>query len=229
MKKNHTIRWAFLLLAVSMLLCACAPQVSGTVTPNTDPTASDPVMSLGRIEGGVYTNTYVGFTMRLGSDWSYYSAEELQELPDNVADMFEGSEIGEAMNSIQQFTDVMAENVNDMTTINLLYQKLDLQSRLMYASMTEEAIIDSVLDQSDMLINSYAQAGIIVEKLEKVTVTFLGEQHTAIKTTASTSGVAYYILQLYDYHLGQYSATITFGSFVEDKTESLLSLCQKIR
>ena len=220
-----------LVMVLSMLLCACdnkTPDPNGTITPNTQPASSDPVMSIGRIEGGVYTNRYVGFTMALGSDWTYYSAEELQELPDNVADIFEGSEIGNAINTIEYFQDMVAENTNDMTTVNLLYQKMDMKTRLLYATMTEEEIIDSVLAESDALISSYAQAGILVETIEKTTVTFLGKQRTAIKTVATTNGVPYYILQLYEYHLGQYSATITFGSFVTDKTEGLLSLCKSL-
>ena len=34
----------------------------------------------------------------------------------------------------------------------------------------------------------------------------------------------YYILQVFDFWLGQYSATITFASFVEDHTEDTLAL-----
>jgi ABC-type molybdate transport system permease subunit len=40
--------------------------------------------------------------------------------------------------------------------------------------------------------------------------------------------VAYYILQIFETKLGQYSATITFASYIEDKTESLLDLCSPI-
>lgn len=205
-----------LVLALSMALCAC------------DGSADDKTMSIGTIDGYTYTNTYVGFTMTLDSGWTIYPAEELQDLPENIADLMEGSEIGDAMDSLEQFTDVLAENLTALTTINVLYQKLDLTTKLSYAAMSEEAIVDAVLAQSDMMIDGYAQAGIDVEKMEKVNVTFLGQPRVAIATTAAVSGTPYYILQIYDFHLGDYSSTITFGSFEENKTMDLLKLCQPI-
>lgn len=247
MKTNRSLIHPLLalLMVLSLLLCACGketPDPSGSITPNSqpsstpdntepgssEPASTDPVMSIGRIEGGVYTNRYVGFTMALGSDWTYYSAEELQELPENVADLFEGSELGDAINTIEYFQDMMAENVSNMTTVNLLYQKMDMKTRLFYATLTEAQIVDTVLAESDKLISSYAQAGIMVDSIQSATVTFLGKPRTAVKTVATVNDVPYYILQIYEYHLGQYSATITFGSFVEDKTESLLALCQSL-
>lgn len=186
------------------------------------------IVSIGRIEGGTYTNNYVGFAMDLDSSWTYYSAEELQDIPENVAEMFAGSELGDSLNPLEQFTDMVAENVNLLTTINVLYQKLDMQSRLIYAAMEEEAILDATLAQSDLMLEAYSQAGIEVSSMEKVTVTFLGEERPALKTVAVMQGLDYYILQVFDYHLGEYSATITFASFVEDKTEELVAMCYPI-
>ena len=123
---------------------------------------------------------------------------------------------------------MMAESVEDLTSINVLYQKLDMTTRLAYATMDTGAILDSVLEQKDMLVDAYKQAGFDVQTLEKVTVTFLGEEQVALKMKAQTSGVDYYTLQIGYYHLGQYSTTITFASFVEDKTEQLLELCRPL-
>ena len=53
---------------------------------------------------------------------------------------------------------------------------------------------------------------------------FLGEERCAMRTSATIQGVNYYILQVYDYHLGQFGVTLTVGSYVEDKTEELLDL-----
>lgn len=228
MKRTNMMKLFALVLALAMVLCACGggsqEEISGTVTPAEE----ENVMSLGRIEGGTYTNNYVGFAMELSSDWVYYSAEELQEIPENVAEAFKDTELGDAMDPLNQFTDMMAESVEQLTTINVLCQKMDMTTRLAYAALDESAILDSALEQSDLMIESYAQAGIMVESIEKVNVTFLGEERVALKTTSTLEGVPYYTLQVFEYHLGQYSVTITFASFVEDKTESLLELCHPI-
>lgn len=227
-----------LLTVLALLLCGCGgteKPVSGQVTPveteaapqqtqapETAPT-ENPV-SLGRMEGGVYTNEYVGYGCTLDSNWVFYSAEELQELPENIAELMEGSELGDTMDQYTQISDMAAENVNELITMNVQYTKLNMQERIAYAMLTEEQILQEVLGQKDMMVAAYEQAGITVYDMELVEVTFLGQSRMAIHTTAEIQGVAYFILQIFDHHLGQYSVVTTFGSYVEDKTESMLEL-----
>ncbi len=238
--KRIVVSLLVLAMALSLLsACGGKPEdVSGKIEPNTaqpsTPAGSietvapeetqSPNVSLGRIEGGVYTNTYAGFGCVLDSNWEFYTAEELQELPENVQELLSDTEVGDALNASTQIMDMQAENLNDLTTINVGYQKLDAAARLMSATMSEEEIIDSTLEQKDVLISSYAQAGIDVASMEKVEVEFLGEKHFALYTKASVGDIPYYIVQLMDYHAGRYAVTTTFGSYVEDKTDSLLEL-----
>lgn len=221
-----------LLLALSLLLCGCGgssskPAVSGTITPppaETAPAETEAPVTMGRLEGGTYINEYAGFSCTLDSSWTYYSAEQLQELPANIKEMLEGSEMGESMDPLTQFTDMLAENVDMMTTVNVLYQTHSLEERVAFAMLSEEQLVDSLLQQQDSLIAAYAQAGIEVESMEKVTVTFLGQQRWALRTSSTMQDVPYYTLQLFDYGLGRYSITLTLASFVEDNTTDLLSL-----
>lgn len=231
MKRKNISLILAVLMTLSVLLGGCGTsqkEVAGTVTPAATESAEERIMSIGRIEGGTYTNNYVGFAVDLDSSWTYYSAEELQELPENVAEILEGSELGETVDPMSQFTDMLAENIDMMTTINVLYKKLDMQTRMVYALMDEEEILDAVLEQSDEMIAAYAQAGMEVSSMEKVTVTFLGEERVGLKTVSTMGGIPYYTLQVFAYHLGGYSATITFASFVEDQTDSLVALCYPI-
>ena len=56
--------------------------------------------------------------------------------------------------------------------------------------------------------------GIDNAQMEKTKVTFLGQEHTAIHTSASIQDLPYYILQLFCYNLGgQYYVTITLATF----------------
>jgi len=190
----------------------------------TEPPMEDRPLALGEINGNTYTNTYAGIGVTFPEGWYLLPAEELQEMPSNVRDLMEGTELGDAIKDVQQFTDVFAENVDDLVNVNILFQKQTFQQRAAFMMLTEEQIADETMKQKDMLFESYAAAGINASSMEKVTVTFLGEEHIAIKTVAETQGVPYYILQVFNYHLGEYSVVVTMASFVEDNTESMLDM-----
>lgn len=251
--KNRKLTLALVLLLIVSMLTGCggdkpvsdagtqpiiteAPTTEAPTTeaPTTEAIATEPpateplpdnALALGVVEGNTYTNTYAGIGCDLDSTWTMYTADQLQELPAATMEMLEGTEMGDAMANVIQFTDMMAENVELLSTVNVLFQKLDMSQRIAYAKLDEKTLMEAtLLMQKDAMIEAYAQAGIIVESMEIVTVTFLGEEHHAMKTVAEMNGVPYYLLQTFDYWLGQYSVTITFASFVEDKTESLLDL-----
>ena len=63
-----------------------------------------------------------------------------------------------------------------------------------------------------------------VESMERITVTFLGEKRAALQTVGSVNGVPFYMVQIFDYHLGQYSVTLTVNSYLEDNTQQVLDL-----
>lgn len=191
---------------------------------DTNEVTEEATFSLGRIQGGVYTNEYAGFACELDSTWEFYSAEELQDLPENIAELMEGTELGEDIDQYVQIMDMQAECVNDLTGINVLYQKMSMQERLAYVSMDEKELMEYMLTQKDILAESYAQTGIIVEEMSTRTVTFAGEERVGLLTKAKVQDIDYYIFQLFNHDLDQYSVTITFSSFMDDKTEELLNL-----
>lgn len=231
MKKKNFKWFLAMVLALAVVFAGCGgesqEEVSGDLAPaaTTEP-AEEKNVSMGVLEGGTYTNEYAGFGFTLDSAWTIYPAEELQELPENVKEMFEGTDMEGV--EINQFTDVMAENVDALTTMNVLYQKVSLQERLAYAVMDDEAIIDATLSQYDTMVQAYANGGIMVESMDKKTVTFLGEERLALYTVSTFQDVPYYILQIYDYDLGAYAIVTTFASYWEDNTESMLELFYKV-
>jgi len=210
---------------------AATPEATHPTEATTQPTTvqestnNGKTVSLGRIEGGTYTNSYVGVGCKLDSNWQFYNAQELQELPANVQEVLADSELGETMDSYTQIYDMMAENVNELMSMNVLYTQLSISDRLLYAAMSEEDVIDSILStQKQMLIDSYTSAGYNVSKLEKKAVTFLGQPRTALYMEATVEGDAVYTLQIMDYTLGKYGVTVTFTSYLENKTEDMLAL-----
>lgn len=204
-------------------------ELTATTEPTAEPEAEEHELSLGRMEGGVYENSYAGFGCKLDSNWTFYGAEELQEIPDAVQEGIEGSELGDAMKDYQTFTDMMAENAELLGTMNVQYVKIGVKERLVYAMLSEDDLIDMMLEeQKDILTEAYEQAGITVKSMEKVEVTYLGETHKAMYTVADMSGVESYMIQILDYTRGQYGITLTVASYIEDRTQEILDLFYKV-
>lgn len=204
-----------------------APTAEATAEETQAPEQENQI-GFGRMEGGVYTNTYAGFGCTLDENWSFYSATELQELPENTKELFENTEMGEISEKYSNVYDMMAENTTDLTSMNVVYTKVGFQERLAFLTMSEEEMIDSVMGNYDILVEAYTQAGFENIKIEKVRVTFLGQEHVAVKTSATVQGIDYYILQVADYTRGSYGVTLTVASFVENVTEELLALFYEV-
>ena len=208
------------------LLTACGSEVpSGQVdpVPTESPATTEDTVSLGRLEGGVYTNPYMGIGCDLDERWTYYSAKELQELPEDISEMMEGSDMEELLSKYPSITDMLAENSESYASINVVYTYLPLTERLAYKLMNNDTLIDTTLENGESSMrSSYESMGLEDITFEKVIITFLGENRTALKTHGTTSGVDYYILQVFDYTLGAYGVTVTASCFGEDITQELL-------
>ena len=245
-KKNLAI---ILLLAVAFLLCACSgksddPQgavkaedtaessaVSGqliTAEPeDSQAVQSENPLSLGRIQGGTYTNEYLGLECKLDDSWEFFSAEELQQMPELVAEALEGSALEEALVDYPQITDIQAECVEDMTGFNIIYRKMSMEEKLWYMGKSDEDVINELLQQQQLMAESYAQAGLIVQEMSSQEVNFLGEQRIALYTYCKVNDLDYYILQIFENNIGTYAATLTFNSFVENNAQQIMDLFYK--
>lgn len=200
-----------------------APVVT-EVPEETEASVQERPISLGRMEGGNYINEYAGYGCSLDDSWVFYSAEELQEMPEMVKEATAGTELGDALDPLSQFTDVMAENADMLVNFNVLYRKMTMEERLGNMMLSEKEMIEGILDMQDQMIEAYAQGGILVDFMEAVTVTFLGQERTALHTVSSIDGIPYFTLQVFDSGLGSHAVTLTLASFVEDNTFELLDL-----
>lgn len=254
--KRTSMRLLMLALAATLLMalaaCGGKPEdVAGTIEPGPSASAAAPTgvvettspeedetgdeeetpVSLGRMEGGVYTNSYAGFGCELDSNREFYTAEELQELPNNVKELLSDTEAGDLISDLTQIIDMKADNAEDLTSMNVLYTKLDAQERLSYLTLGEEGYLDAALEQPemmDMMTSSFAQVGIEVDTVEKTEVDFLGEERFAVRTSGHQDDIPWFLLQIFDYSRGRYGVTISFSSYLEDRTQDLAALFYKV-
>lgn len=231
--KKQFILIMMLILALALTGCGSSAPETGTVVPATQPAAEETEipenpLSLGRIEGGTYTNTYAGFGCDLDESWTFSSEEELQGLPEAARDRLEGTELGEALKDATSFMEMNANNcdlpANICVNYNKMFDALDLANRLAAQAMSEEELIDGTLLESDAMIEAYIQAGLTNVTIEKVKVNFLGEERWAMKTTCEVEGEPLHALQVYNHKAGHYLVTLTVKSWGEDNTQALLDL-----
>lgn len=193
----------------------------------TEPEPDDPnALTIGTWNGSTYINKYIGFQITFDNSWTLATAKDLQQLQVDTQELFSGTIAGELLKNLTQLMDMQATNVLNGSTVNVVYQKNDASLISTYQSLTEEQVIDLTLLSKDMLIQSYAAAGIQVSSMEKVKVNFLGQSHYAVKTTATMNGVAVYYLQLMRFDLGQWSTTVTVMTVGSDTTQAMLNKFQ---
>lgn len=217
-----------LALSVAAAIAGCGREdtasdetTSGVETASGGTTAAQAATpSLGKVDGNTYTSDYLGIGCTLDDGWVFYSAEQLQTLPEGLQD---NKDAWDELDTGTQVFDMKAESSEELAAVNIVLTKSSAQERVAYALLSEQDLMDSLLEQKDTLISSYTEAGFTVDSVEAATVTFLGKERLALRTVASLEGVPYYVLQVFDYSLGQFSMTLTASCFMEDITEDLIA------
>ncbi len=184
-------------------------------------------VSFGVWEGKVYTNKYLGLTGEFDSDWFIYSAAELQQMTGATMDELADSKIGDYVKTMDVVKDMMVENERDLTSINITYTKMTRQEQENYAKKTEKKIVQETVDSIGVLGDAYEQMGMTIKAASAKELYFLGEKRTAQYMYMDYMGTPYYVLQIYDYQIGEYATVITVASFKQDKTLELLDLFTK--
>ncbi len=204
---------------------ATEPTPTETMAPESDAKPA----SLGKLEGKVYTNEYAGFACKLDDNWEIHGVEEIGGVPKDVAEALKDTSIGELAATITQIMDMQAQNTKTGTSINVLYTKLGETERMACKLMDEEKIVDAMLINKDLMIESYARTGMDVKSMEKATAEFMGEKHTVCKTVASMKGIDVYVVQVLNNKLdGEYGITLTFSALSEAEIESAMNCFYKV-
>lgn len=164
-------------------------------------------VTYGYCEGDAYINSYTGYGCKLDKTWVVQAAEDL--LQDG-----EVEEAGCVMRAICAET---------YSIIELYYDKLSLSNRITTLYMSNEGVVDQVLSaEADELKEELAEQGIENIAISKETVTFLGEECVALKLAGKRDDVSLYLLQVYNYKLGEYGTILQCISFITDTTQDML-------
>ncbi len=178
-------------------------------------------------EGNTYTNEYLGLTVEFGPEWETYNAEEILQREDTVGGMFNSSGLGDLMEEADFFEDMLVENRNDMSSMNVYFIKMTKEQQEERNNQTERQIVLEGIEDKSALKDIYAGVGMEIQTLTAKDVYFLGEKRTVQYMHIDYNGTPYYAIQILDYHSGDYASSMTIACYNEDKTEELLNLFTK--
>ena len=188
------------------------PEPSEEPAPSEEP---EQEFESGFIIGGSYTNGLLDISCTLGSDWMFYTEEQLAQLNGLVMDSFSDDDIREKMENSGVVYDMYATSLDGTKNVNIVFEDLGLVHG---ALLTEEAYADLSIEQ---LAPTLEAAGMTDVSCEATTVQFCGSEHAAINVTAKVSDIDLYET-LVCMKAGKYMCCITFASYVENHCSEVM-------
>lgn len=189
--------------------------------PNQEEEASagEEELELGTMVGGVYENAYFGIGCKLDDNWVYASEEELAEMVGASAEVVNDEELQQQILEADIFYDMYAAADDGAVNMSVNVENLGV----LYGTILDE---DGYIDMAtESLEESMASAGMTVTSLEKTTVTFAGQERTAL---CLHSVYDEYELDIYQLLVcikeGGYMATVTMTSMGSDITDTMAAM-----
>ena len=201
MKKRISALVLALLMMVSLF--GCAPK--------------EELYAGGSVSARTYENALLGLQCIIPADWSYLTEAELLQLGD-VPALEEEQTMEECLtahlNNGGQVQDMYAMTEDGLQTVNVMVTKIDLAAQ-------EMTIADFADLGAKEVREVYEEMGITEVNMSREQVDFLGETVEAIRLSGAYEDVPLYSLQLC-LERGSYLCVVTFNSYVEDTTETLM-------
>ncbi len=233
-------RYLSLLLAVMLLWCvsACGSKTSdtdaaaGTVQPGvtendaagqvqtgTDgEAATQDEFAPGSVSGGVYTNEFAGIGCKLDDSWSFYTAQQIDELNGMLADGAQSESVKTMLSENRSTFDMYAVSTDGLMTMSVAFQNLGLLSG---ATVSAQEYVELASAELSSTLQAYGYEDVSVQV---TTADFVGKTACpAVTVAAQRSGTKMYE-RLICLKTGNYVYCVTLCSFTEDVTEEMAAL-----
>lgn len=231
-------KWLALILVFAMLsaLIACGSdakkdeptteptttEAPTTETPTTESAATEEKKAVrGEIIGNTYTNSAIGYTVTLGSEWIVANEAELAQMAGVTADMINNELAQQMIKGGQAVFDFYAAKDGGLSTLNI---NITSDSTGSLTSYDEETLLNMSMAGSRQVLED---SGFENLNMQLAPMTFAGEEHQCMALTATFNG-----LPIYEYMLmfasDTYIYTITACSYNEDVAADYLAFFTKI-
>lgn len=177
-------------------------------------------VQLGTTASNTYTNKFLKLRCTLGSDWEFYTDEQIRELNQLTQDSL-SDQYAEMVKNADTLQDMYAINNETGETVNITISKMNLFAG---AVLTTEDYADMAIPQLGPALES---AGMTDVQVSKDTISFTGEETTALRITCKVEGFDLFETMAV-LKRGAYIICITSASYVEDTTMGALNAFAKI-
>lgn len=192
--------------------------ISGSIVE--PPSTEEITYKMGDTSGGIYTNDFLKIGCKLDENWTYYNDEQLAELSgvtmenldEDLAELLE-----EATESGKIVYDMYAASNDSLANVSVIFENLGVMYSI---TLDEDKYIDISLENTQRAWEALGGENMIVKKAY---IDFAGASHPALIMTGELPEFNVY-QTLVCIKQGNYMASITFGSFMEDITGYLAGL-----
>ena len=193
-----------------------------TEAPTTEaPTTEEPTTEdtdepglLGNLNGNTYENPLAGFGCTLDDTWYIYNDAEMAAIMGITTNMFTDENIKSAIDASGTAMIFYAAQNMSMPNLNITVENLGAAASL----FTADQYVDAVLQNMEPTLSS---AGFTNITLEKITVTFAGEEIPAVTVAAEVAGMQVHEL-LIPVIRGDYIFNTTICSSTADECMAVL-------
>lgn len=198
------------------------PAPAEETAPAEEPAVDGEVAELmGAVVDGSYVNDRFGLTFTPPEDWRFYSQQELLEQQGLAAEAFEGTEMGEQIESFMDsedgFSVMMAEQEDSLQNVNVLVESLGGAGQY----LTEEDLLALVVNEMGLEDGDMSAMGLEGATLTQNTFTFAGQEHAGLRIEYVDTSVGIELpmyLQMVFLMNGEHVMQVTMTTVFEDKT-----------
>lgn len=181
----------------------------------TEAESEEESFSMGKSEGLVYENAFIGLGCTLEEGWSFYTDEQIMQLNNYTAEIA-GEDYEEMLENAQIIYDMFAVDGDQMNNINVNLEKID--NRLLMSVNVEDVFAQNL----PMLEDLFNSMGYMNVQSELITVTIDGEDFTGINLSGEINGLGVYQKSI-GVKCNGYLATITITTYEENTTDAILA------
>lgn len=215
----------FLSLVMLVSLCACGSsedvrgEISGGVQSETvgndqTQTETEPEFSMGKAEGAVYTNDFLGIRFALPEGWEFYSDEQIKEMNNIVGDYVD-EDVAEKLKEANIIYDMTAQYLPEGSSVSVNLEKLNA------VQLVGLDIRQTLESQIPTIQSAFENMGYTDLKVEYQKVTVDGKEFDGLKISAKIQ-TAEFVQIAFSFRKGAYLANVSVGTLQTDKFEQIL-------
>lgn len=230
MKKRSMYLLVMTALLVVLTACGGEKETGGTVAPPAEPeapvagtmeAAAEEAFQPGEMNGGVYTNEFLGIGCTLDSNWTYLTDEEIAELNRSTTEQLSDEEMRAAMEDAS-LQDMFAQADGGLVNISITIENLGV---LHGTAMDEARFLEILRPTVETAFTDIGMTGLV---MEASTETFVGESHAVMNISGTLEADVPFYQKVVLIKRGTYMASVSIGSAMENITADIAALFYKL-